>query len=268
MTPARHSKARLERFSHPVPKRVHKERTFVKDASSHDFGLVVTATHDVLRDALHQDSLQLHYEEAQEELKDIKGVFGNTAWDDLASFIPEFGEKELKIREELRARYRHTDAWSAIELRLQQMDVETKAVLRSVIRVYTMDHVYSNINASFRSGNSVKYRGYSSLLREARWVAPYFMEEKAFRGTMIDDAEEYREGLVYEWPFFVSASGSESLAATFGPVLFIIDIPSEFSIPHIKEYSLLPDEDEVLFHPYTRFKVLERRRDRINVIVH
>lgn len=33
--------------------------------------------------------------------------------------------------------------WDIIKFGLEQIDVDTKAVLRSAIRLYTMDHVYS-----------------------------------------------------------------------------------------------------------------------------
>jgi len=119
-------------------------------------------------------------------------------------------------------------------------------------------------------GQSVKYWGYSSLLRQARWVSPYFEGEKVFRGTTLDDLDNYKEGKVYYWPFFISTSANESIAQKFGPVLFIIEIPysSPFSALDIRSYSIYPKEEEILFHPYTRFKVLKKERNTVTVTVY
>jgi len=53
-------------------------------------------------------------------------------------------------------------------------------------------------------------------------------------------------------------------------VLFIIEIPysSPFSALDIRSYSIYPKEEEILFHPYTRFKVLKKERNTVTVTVY
>ncbi len=262
------SRERRQRFTHPLPKKRQRRGSYAKDSISHDPGFGIMGAYGILREAVLGDSLQYYFEEAQRELRSIQVDSETSAWDVLVSYIEEFRAKEVGNRTTLKKRHSDTEAWGHIEDRLDRVDVDTTAVLRSVIRLYTTDHVYSHLNECYRLGHSAKCRGYAALLRKSFQVAPVFTGTQVFRGTTIQDTADYEEGLVYEWPAFVSASANENQARDFGPVLFVIGTPQEFWVADISQYSVYPCEEEVLFHEYTRFRVVTRTRDRIVVTVH
>ncbi len=143
-------KIRIERFTHPVPVKSFLDED---EIYSFDIGKDIMFSYDLLESSIQgivqEDNLQENFKKAQKELQEIEGVIGKTAWDDLVSFIDEFREKELEIRKNLRKKYYGTEMWDIIKFGLEQIDVDTKAVLRSAIRLYTMDHVYSYINKCF-----------------------------------------------------------------------------------------------------------------------
>ncbi len=233
--------------------------SYVKDLSK-NLGLVVSEATSFLKDALGGNSLQGAFEKAKKELSHVTVDSKRTAWDMLVSFLDDFRRAEIEHRKNLEAKYKNKDTfmWSECEARFAYMDVDTTAVFRSVIRLYTTDIVYGYVNNCFRSGNAIECASYAKLLRKSHEAAPYFTGSQVFRGMRVPDLDNYQEGLVYRWPFFVSASASEQQARKFGPVIFTIKTPEIFHISDIRYHSVHPEEEEVLFHPYTRFEVLER----------
>lgn len=85
---------------------------------------------------------------------------------------------------------------------------------------------------------------------------------KVYRGLCItdDDAKkEYRTGLQFLWPTFTCTSRNRRIAEGFGNYLFEIDVSTNdmsyrADIAHYSEY---PEEEEILFYPYTGFVVTE-----------
>jgi len=82
---------------------------------------------------------------------------------------------------------------------------------------------------------------------------------KVYRGLQLDSeaVKEYKEGSHFLWPNFSSTSKSKSMAEKFGNYLFEIEI-SYNGVTYfgdISKYSLFPDEQEVLFYPYSGFSV-------------
>ncbi len=204
--------------------------------------------------------LQHHFEQAKIELGHLKTAPGASAWDELVSSLEHFRSEETEIRRRLEREYRGTPMWEQVKARWDIVDVDTTAVLRSVVRLYTTDIVYKHLNGQFRSGNAKKYSGYGILLMKAEWVTPYYMGSTVYRGMDVPDAKDYEPGLVFKWPFFVSATASRSVAKEFGSVMWIVELPKTTKVLDIHEHSAYPSEEEVLFVPYSSFQV-ERRTD-------
>ena len=83
---------------------------------------------------------------------------------------------------------------------------------------------------------------------------------KVYRGLCIADEhvkQEYKVGLQFLWPTFTCTSKNKEVARGFGNYLFEIDAsPDDWSFrADISKYSEFPQEEEVLFYPYTGFVV-------------
>lgn len=224
---------RRYRFSNPLPTTQETESSFVKN-SKHDAGYGIEGAFELLMEATGRNSIEYYLKEAQKELKKIKSRTHDSAWQEFCTYWEELGGDDV-------------------------------AALRAAVRMYTTDNVYNHLNESWRSGKSMTFRGFSTLLRKSLKFVPYYMGSTVYRCVSIQDYENYQKGLVYRWPFFISASANEEQASKFGDILFTIKIPSIFSISEISEYSVCPREEEVLFHPYTRFEVVKKSKTQINV---
>ncbi|CAF1508103.1 unnamed protein product [Didymodactylos carnosus] len=89
---------------------------------------------------------------------------------------------------------------------------------------------------------------------------------KVYRGLELDDEkvkEEYKVGTTFLWPTFTCTSKSKEQAGQFGHYLFEIDIPGEGTTYccDISQYSDFPQEEEMLFYPYTGFRVNQILQD-------
>lgn len=260
---------RIERFNHPVLKELYEEKSYIPespDVALKDPQYIMGGLFELL--AKLNDGNLIHFlGEAKKELKKIKGTLNNSAWDDMISYLPDLIAQETENRLNLTKKYRGTNMWEHVTSYFEYIDVGTTAVFRAAVRLYTTNSVYTYLNNCFRNRESLKIKGYSTLLRNALKSVPYFTGTKVYRGTTIEDYTSYENGLVYRWPAFVSASANEEQAKKFGPVLFVINIPPQFYISDVSRYSIYPEESEVLFHPYARFEVIEKKSKRIDITI-
>ncbi|CAF0797197.1 unnamed protein product [Rotaria sp. Silwood1] len=83
---------------------------------------------------------------------------------------------------------------------------------------------------------------------------------KVYRGLSIDSKhvkQEYKIGLKFLWPTFTCTSRNKDVAHLFGNYVFEIDATEHDGIyrSDIAKYSVFPDEQEVLFYPYSGYIV-------------
>jgi hypothetical protein len=129
--------------------------------------------------------------------------------------------------------------------------------LEAALMLYTNDRFYRTLNGCWRNNESRALFGFSALMILAFEHAPFFIEGEVYRGVDLADIARYKQGFVFRWPFFVSASTNRAIASQFGKTLFVIDVPASGNVRAIAHCSLYPNEGEVLFFPYEVFEVLE-----------
>ena len=83
---------------------------------------------------------------------------------------------------------------------------------------------------------------------------------KVYRGLTISTEhvkEEYKVGLQFLWPTFTCTSKNRDIAHGFGNYVFEIDASEDDWTyrTDISKYSIFPEEEEVLFYPYSGFVV-------------
>jgi hypothetical protein len=101
---------------------------------------------------------------------------------------------------------------------------------------------------------------YINNLRQA--IKESLLEEsiKVYRNLKLDPAyvrSEYKENQMFLWPTFSSTSRNKDKASIFGNYTFQIDaLVNDFTYrTDISRYSEYPEEQEVLFYPYSGFRV-------------
>jgi hypothetical protein len=134
---------------------------------------------------------------------------------------------------------------------------EYRCTLQAALMLYTDDRFYRALNGCWRNNRSNALYGFSALMMLAFDDAPYFIKGEVYRGVDLSDITRYTPGLVFRWPFFVSASTNRAIASQFGKTSFVIEVPASGNVREIAHCSLCPDEGEVLFYPYEVFEVLE-----------
>lgn len=139
--------------------------------------------------------------------------------------------------------------------------------LQAALMLYTDDRFFRILNERWRSNRSRELLGFSTLMSMAFRHAKYFMEDEAYRGVDLTDIDHYEPGLVFRWPFFISASTNRNVAAEFGKTLVTIEVPGEANVREIAYTSLFPQEGEVLFRAYEVFEVLEASPEEIRIRV-
>jgi hypothetical protein len=140
-------------------------------------------------------------------------------------------------------------------------------MLCSALMLYTSDSFYRVLNDSWRDGKSRTLLGFSTLMSLAFRHAKHYVGAEAYRGVSLADVEHYVPGLVFRWPFFVSASADPAIATQFGSTLFVVETPPGANVRDISRFSPFPDEREVLFPAYQVFEVLEADRDEVRLRV-
>jgi hypothetical protein len=111
--------------------------------------------------------------------------------------------------------------------------------------LYTDDRFFRVLNDYWRSGRSGDVLWFSALMSIAFANTKYFSAGDVYRGVDIHDIDHYMPGLVFRWPFFVSASTNRDIATGFGKNLMIIEVPGSAKVIDIADCSLFPDEGEV-----------------------
>ena len=168
------------------------------------------------------------------------------------------------------------DSVSALDLfneyfrRIKQQFAELpflQHTLRTALMLYTDDRFFRVLNERWRSNRSREFIGFSTLMSMAFRHAPYYMSGEVYRGVDLADAEHYLPGLVFRWPFFISASKNRNIAAGFGKTLVVIEVPGSANVREISYCSLFPEEGEVLFRAYEIFEVLETSPSEVRIRV-
>ena len=127
------------------------------------------------------------------------------------------------------------------------------------INRYTQSSYYEQINRTLRSSSPVpteETRELILVLASALNKLPGF-EGTLFRGAVLSPEvlARYVPGETIEEAGFLSTSRSKSFAAKRAATLFVID--SNGMGKDIASMSRFPREEEVLFLPHSRFKVIE-----------
>jgi len=83
---------------------------------------------------------------------------------------------------------------------------------------------------------------------------------KAYRGLTMSTEhvkQEFKEGLQFLWPTFTCTSRNRDIAHRFGDYMFEIDVSIDDWTyrSDISKYSVYPEEEEVLFYPYSGYIV-------------
>lgn len=130
----------------------------------------------------------------------------------------------------------------------------------AAIRDYS-DLGYRRINAQLRAGTvSGRIRRKIDILTSGLEELPNYRGD-AFRGATIEEVrlrKYQRVGHIITERAFISASRSPSKAFSGNVRFYILSKKGK----EIDQWSAYPDEEEVVFPPGTRFKVLEYARDQ------
>ena len=112
----------------------------------------------------------------------------------------------------------------------------------------------TSIGAIEKSGKLVAF---FTLMSMAFRQAGYFIQGEVYRGVNLTDVDHYQQGLIFRWPFFISASMNRDVAKAFGRTLVTIEVPIVSNVRQIDDSSSFPEEAEVLLPAYEAFEVLE-----------
>ena len=141
-------------------------------------------------------------------------------------------------------RYRREDITGFIQQNRLNEDV--------VMRMYTENHIYKELNASLNTGNLTQYqKQFTMLLGDAIYRIIERLPKTVFRGLKLgaDVLKEYKEaeGRTIYWYGFTSTSRDKDTAKTFGPVLVEIELETgnRDHVANMTAYSKY-DEAEVL----------------------
>lgn len=134
---------------------------------------------------------------------------------------------------------------------------------KTIIYKYTNDG-YEDLNRKLRLSNGNNDTDFGKLLDKAILKLPDYIG-LVYRGVYLNDVqiERYRlalkNNLTISEPTFVSTSKSVIIAKGFGNALFRIVSKSGKLIENISNFGIHkpPNEQEVIFRPNRKFKVLE-----------
>lgn len=152
-----------------------------------------------------------------------------------------------------------------LNLARQRSPSDFHDMLEAALMLYTDDRFFRILNDCWRRNRSSDFLGFSTLMIMAFEHAEYFIEGEVYRGVDLADVDLYKPGLVFRWPFFLSASTNRNIAAEFGKTLVVIEVPASGNVRNIAYCSLFPEEGEVLFHPYEVFEVVSADLDEVRV---
>jgi hypothetical protein len=142
-------------------------------------------------------------------------------------------------------RYRREDITGFIQQNRLNEDV--------VMRMYTENHIYKELNASLNTGNLTQYqKQFTMLLGDAIYQIIERLPKTVYRGLKLgaDVLKEYKdaEGRTIYWYGFTSTSRDMDTAKTFGPVLVEIELEkgNRDHVADMTAHSKYEDEAEVL----------------------
>jgi len=127
--------------------------------------------------------------------------------------------------------------------------------------LYTIPNGYTVIKALREQGESIlKYAVYATCFIKGFRLLPSYCGT-CYRG-IVADPTQYNIGNIFVWKSFTSASKVSDIALNFiykdqitqtnKAILFTIESKSGRSF---RDFSCFPDEDEIVFRPFTSFKI-------------
>lgn len=150
---------------------------------------------------------------------------------------------------------------------------------RAIVRLYTEESpLYHEMNAALRNDNLEQLTYFGSYIQELREVFKTDHVDQlikpfvgtVWRGITFPDPEQavkdFQPKKEFVWPAFTSMTTDKNVAMGFGNLVFQIkccppegtfedDIP-EFAPAPIQEFSAFQGEEEILFPPNVKFRVL------------
>jgi hypothetical protein len=145
----------------------------------------------------------------------------------------------------------------------------------NVIKVYTSNHLFGQ-NTFYRYVNQELCRDNKTTLKK---LMPFIRRAAkqinnngpsqscvVYRGMQLDQEQRnfFTQGKVFRFPGFTSTTLSKDIAKTFGNILFEIRIFAGcHQVRDVANISYFTYEQEWLFSPYSRFKVIGRNYNTI-----
>ncbi|CAF3616462.1 unnamed protein product [Rotaria sp. Silwood1] len=122
---------------------------------------------------------------------------------------------------------------------------------------------YNTINAALLNDDYQVLKNHVQFINSLRMAIKNNNENESFkvyRGLPLDPEhvkKEYKVGLQFLWPTFTSTSRNRDVAHRFGDYTFEIDASkNDWTYrSDISRYSIYPEEEEVLFYPYSGYVV-------------
>ena len=138
--------------------------------------------------------------------------------------------------------------------------------VENIFRKWTSDDeplLHKIVNDALLCDNHDKLEEHMTYINKLRLAIKQNRHEeslKVYRNLELDPAlvrDEYKEDQIFLWPTFTSTSRNKDLVSTFGNYTFEIDaLPDDGTYrADISNYSEFPYEEEVLFYPYSGFRV-------------
>lgn len=135
----------------------------------------------------------------------------------------------------------------------------------AVLRVYTANDLYEKMNKALYTDDEAAFDEYGGLIHalrlamKARCKKHNVTKGIVYRTLNLDQAQlqQFKPGFKFLWPNFISTSRSPCL--NFGKVKVSIDLNGDgltYALD-VSEYSIYPNEQEVLIYPYSGFEVLD-----------
>merc|ERR1712187_303013 len=141
-----------------------------------------------------------------------------------------------------------------------------------LIRSYTKEsRLYKDMNKALREDDRTTLREYAGYIRELRGAFRMDVPDRitvpfvgtVYRGIKVPNPEEvlksYKINHEYIWPAFTSTSTSNGFAGNVQFEIVCPELPPDYKgyMPaNIKPFSVFPKEDEILFPPHCKLRVV------------
>ncbi|CAF0989314.1 unnamed protein product [Didymodactylos carnosus] len=146
-----------------------------------------------------------------------------------------------------------------------------------VIKTYTSEHryrskaFYSYVNKQLLKDRKSRLEHLMPFIRRATHQINHRGPDDScvvYRGMDLnrEQVRFFTPGKIFRFPGFTSTTTDRSVAESFGDILFKIRVPADISqARNIADISCFPSEDEWLFVPYSRFKVISSENRKITL---